>query len=473
MNGGTASNRSILSSSMVSAILVLWTAAGTASAAEGDAPWRIGKALDFPDWLSVGAGYRVRYESLDGPFRAKGTGSDQILVERLLLNVRVGVQRFYADVELEDARQQLADSGTPLGTDIVNTFEPLQAYLGASFGDVVSTGDGLDLIAGRITIDAGSRRLVARNRFRNTLNGFTGVEGTWHESQGSRVQAFYVLPVQRRPSDVPSLLDNDSELDTESGDVRLWGIIGSRPMLFGPATGEAYFYGLHSHDHPGIPAADRDIYTPGARVFALPALQRWDFELESALQFGTSRLGTAATDTKDLRHRAGFFHGHAGYTLKAKMSPRFELSYDLASGDRDPKDGTNNRFDTLYGARRFDFGPTGIYGAFARSNISSPGMRVEVKPLRGLSGFVGYRVVWLASARDQFTTAKLQDATGRSGSLVGHQVEGQLQYDVLPGNLTLEIGGAYLIHGSFLENAPNAPRDGDTRYFYTSVTVTL
>ncbi len=458
---------------VVSTILTVVFPVGVATAAESDAPWRIGKALNAPSWFTVGVNYRVRHESLDGPFRAKATGSDQILVERLLLNAAIDFSQFHASVEFQDSRQQLADSGTPLGTDIVNTVEPLQALMGVRFRGVLSEADRLDVTAGRMTIDAGSRRLVARNSFRNTINSFEGIRAVWQGSGGSQAMAFYTLPVQRRPSDFPSLLDNDSELDSASGDVKLWGIIGSKPKLMGPATGEAYFYGLHSRDHPGIPVADRDIYTPGVRAFVKPSPESWDFEVETALQFGTSRLSSSASDTKDLQHRAGFFHGHVGYTLRAKMSPRVEVSYDYASGDRNPKDNENNRFDTLYGARRFDYGPTGIYGPFVRSNISTPGLRLEAKPSKRMTGFLGYRAVWLASSRDQLQVAKLQDPTGNSGSFVGSQIEAMLQYNVLPGNVALEIGGAYLFHGTFLEEAPNAPKDGDTTYFYASVTITL
>ena len=458
---------------VASAILTLGLVSGAANGADTNGAWRMGKALDLPGWLSIDGTYRVRYESLDSPFRAKARGSDQIMVERLLLNARVTFDRLYGDIELEDARQQLAESGTPLGTDIVNTLEPLQAYLGARFSGVFSGSDRLDLTAGRMTMDVGSRRLVARNRFRNTTNAFTGMRAKWQRSDGSEAQAFYVLPVQRRPSDFASLKNNDSEIDTETSGAQLWGLFGARPNILGTATGEAYFYGFRARDRPYLPVADRTLYTPGVRLFVKPAATSWDYEVESAFQFGTSRLTTAATDKKNLQQRAGFFHVAAGYTLSGSMSPRLELSYDFASGDRDPKDGTDNRFDPLFGARRFDLGPTGIYGALARSNISSPGMRIEAKPTRDLSGFAGYRALWLASGKDQFTTARLQDPTGRSGRFVGHQIEAEMQYNLVPGNLALQIGGAYLIQGRFLENAPNAPREGNTTYVYASAMATF
>jgi hypothetical protein len=457
----------------VAAAVAMGLAAGAAAAADQPKPWRLGTALSAPEWFSISGTYRIRYETLDNPYRAGTDGSDEILVERLLLNARVTLDHFFANVELEDSRQQLADSGTPLGTDQVNTLEPLQAYVGMRFADALEKGDHLDFELGRVTIDNGSRRLVARSRFRNTINAFSGLHATWKGSDGAEVQAMFVQPVQRKPSDFASLKDNDSELDTDSGDVRLWGVFTSWPRLFGNVTGEAYFYGFRLRDHVGVPAADRDLYTPGGRLYAKPAAGAWDFETEAAYQWGTSRASTSATDRRDLQHKAGFFHGEIGYTLKANMSPRVELSYDFASGDHNPTDNENNRFDTLFGARRSDLGPTGIYGALARANISTPGVRLELKPSKKVSAMVGYRAVWLASDRDQFTTARLQDATGNSGSFIGNQLEAQLQYNVVPGNIALEFGGAYLTHDDFLDHAPNAPREGDTTYLYAAATLSF
>lgn len=457
----------------VAAVVLLGGWTGLASAAQDAGPWRLDAAIDSPELVSLGGSYRVRYETLNHPYRAGATGSDEILVGRLLLNARVTLRSFYVNLEFEDSRQQLADSGSALGTDSVNTLEPLQMLAGMRFDDVLSRGARLDVSAGRMTIDVGGRRLVSRNNFRNTINAYTGVHALWKSADGFEARAFYVEPVQRKPSDLASLLDNDSELDSESSDVSLWGLFGATPEVFGDVKAEAYFYGLRTRDHVGIPAADRDIYTPGFRLYRTPVAQSWDFETEAAYQFGTSRQTTAATDTRDLQHRAGFFHGEIGYTWSGKLLPRVELFYDYASGDDDPSDNENNRFDTLYGSRSFDYGPTGIYGALARANLNSPGLRLEAKPLPNLSGRVGYRAVWLASSRDQYTTARLQDRTGNSGDFVGHQLDAQIQYTLLPGNLVLEFGGAYLAHGEFLETAPDAPNEGDTTYIYASATATF
>jgi len=454
------------------AAALLLAIAALPAAAQADT-WRLDQSLGLPDWLSVGGSYRLRYETLDGPYRASASGSDDILVERLLLGAQARFGRFYAGAELEDSRSQLDDAGTPLGTDDVNALELLRAYAGYRASGVFAAGDSLDVEAGRITMDVGSRRFVARNRFRNTLNAFTGVNAVWTDGWDMRLQAFAVLPVNREPGERARLDANHVGFDSESFQTVFWGLHLTRDHLLGATSGEVYVFGLHEDDQATVATRNRQLVTSGLRLIAKPKAGQWDWELEGAIQEGTSRASTAATDVTDLDHSAGFFHVAVARTLESAWSPRLVFQYDYASGDKDPTDGKDNRFDTLYGARRFDFGPTGIYGAFARSNISSPGMRVEARPSKAVSGFVGYRAVWLASDQDALTTGGVRDAAGASGSFVGHQVEARVQYDILPGNVRLEAGGAYLAHGRFLKAAPNAPREGDTTYLYAQTAITF
>lgn len=172
-----------------------------------------------------------------------------------------------------------------------------------------------------------------------------------------------------------------------------------------------------------------------------------------------------------LDHYAHFHHLTLGYTFNLPWSPRIALKYDYASGDNNPNDSTNNRFDTLYGARRFEFGPTGIYGTIARTNIHTPGFRVEVKPHSRMTSFIAYRALWLASDRDAWTTSGARDPEGQSGSFVGSQFEIRVQWQLLPGNVMLESGYAHLFAGEFINNAPNLGRQGDSDYAYTQITV--
>lgn len=166
--------------------------------------------------------------------------------------------------------------------------------MGMHFTDAVTRGDRLDVQLGRMTIDNGSRRFVARNSFRNTLNAFTGMRAT-RKGNGPEVLLMIVLPVQRKPADFASLQGNDHEFDTGS-DQRCGAY--SRPGRSSSATSpvKRIFYGFRSRDHVGIPVADRDLYTPGVRL------------LPDARAFSEARTQCAGRWQHDLCVRCGDDH---------------------------------------------------------------------------------------------------------------------------------------------------------------------
>jgi len=166
-----------------------------------------------------------------------------------------------------------------------------------------------------------------------------------------------------------------------------------------------------------------------------------------------------------LSHTAWYQHLDIGYSFDLPWQPRFAFEYDYASGDKNPNDGKDQRFDTLYGARRFDYGPTGIYGAFARSNINTPGYRLAFSPLPDVQTFISHRFFWLAQSKDAWTTANLQDRTGHSGDFVGQQLEIATRWDI-NSSLNLETGWTHLFKGEFAKHAPSAPNPQDVDYFY-------
>ena len=84
-----------------------------------------------------------------------------------------------------------------------------------------------------------------------------------------------------------------------------------------------------------------------------------------------------------------------------------------------------------------------------------------------------YRALWLDTGRDSFANTGVRDATGRSGKFAGHQLEGRARYWIVPKQVRLDFGGAYLATGRFLERAPNATRQGATLYGYADVTITF
>lgn len=428
----------------------------------------------LPEWLSLAIQHRARYETLRNPFRAGTTGSDQALSLRTLAQATLHLHPdFKIHLELQDSRAEFTDTGTPVSTGVVNATELLEANLQWSAKGLFQTGSHSLLRGGRLTMDIGKRRLVARNRFRNTKNAFTGVDWIWRAQNKNTFRTLFTVPVNRQPTPLPQFLGNRSEFDKETLDQIFWGLFFSTPHLPWTGEGEVYLFGLHESDGPNFTTRNRKLYTPGFRFYRPAQPDHFDYEWESVLQFGTSRATAASTDTRDLDHFAYFHHAELGYTFEVPWTPRLILAYDYASGDNNPNDGSNGRFDTLFGATVFDFGPTGIHRPFIRSNIHGPGVKVILRPMRQIGASLHYRALWLASNTDIWAgNSGLRDGSGNSGSFLGHQWFLQNQWQVLP-NIQMEGGAAYRIDGDFQKSAPNAPHQGNTVYTYVSATLSF
>jgi hypothetical protein len=419
-------------------------------------PWRLNRALEGPSWLKVSGIQRTRIESINGQPRPKKPDHDDQWFARTSLRADADWDEAGATVELMDSRAYGGGDDAFASTAFTNTTDFIQAY---GWFDLGRMGSGTQrLLAGRYTMSIGSRRFVIRNGYRNTVNTFTGVDYLWKNEDGAQVRAFWTMPVRRRPFDAPSLRDNDFAWDDQDPDRQFYGIFSTQKIGAG-ANFEAFVYGKHNDDDA---AAKIDIYTPGFRLHKPKKPGQLSYEVELAGQVGKSQF-SAGSETLD--HEAMFAHASVGYTLDHKSKPTVRLAWDYATGDSDPNDGENNRFDRLYGAPRFEYCPTGLYGVVQRSNINTPELRVSIKPTPASWLMVAYRNLQLAAARDGWIANGVRDPSGAAGREIGQQLELRLRYDFLPGNMYVETGGAYLFAGRFLDEA--SPRGGqDTSYGY-------
>jgi len=436
-------------------------------------------AMKLPEWVSFAVEHRSRYEGQDGSYRFGAEGGDQAIPVQNCTWIQVHHQGFRAGVEFLDARQFLTDEGSanfarvgariPITNAQVNAADFLQVYAAWAGENVGGSGVDAEVKLGRQTLDLGymnGRRLVARNVYRNTVNAFTG--GLLRlRDHGDRWQAkfFGFQPVVRLPSAAEEILREVHTFDEQEtrtffsgGHVEWFNVV---PTLHA----EVYLLHLSEDDRPGGATANRRFFTPGVRTYIQPAAGHWDLEVEITGQVGSSRATAGARDTRDLEHRAWFHHWALGYTFDVPWTPRFHVMYDYASGDGDGRDGQNNRFDTLYGARRWELGPTGIFGAVPRSNINTPGYRLTITPRNGVTAFFQHRQLWLANARDEWVGTGLQDRNGGSGDFIGHMFELSARWDV-SASLTMDAGWTRLARGDFALQAPGAPERGDVDYFY-------
>lgn len=356
--------------------------------------------------------------------------------------------------ELMDARFLIMEGAPPLGTAFVNPLDVLELNVSrrVSLGP---RGRSLALRLGRQAFDMGSRRLVASNRFRNTVNAFGGLWATYLEPKQLQFESFLVFPVERQPGrrtppDEGERFVFDSE-DFESP------FLGMRAVLqrWSRTTFEAYALLLYE-----VPDNfRRRLLTTGFRVHHAPRPGDFDLDLEAVGQLGRSRVDA---NLEDVGHQAGFFHIGLGYTVDILGAPNLRLGADLASGDNQSS-ATNEGFDTLFGARRFELGPTGILGVLRRENLNAPFARLGWTPVARWEFLAAYRYVWQVN-----NSASL--VGGPDGFSVGHFGELRIRWDAVLDRLRLEAGGAV---SDFSEGRSRGLDSPDSRYVYVQVAVVI
>lgn len=459
-------SRILVATRTLAAGALIAAAQASAPAQADEARSSLETALGAPDWLDLSGSVRARYETLsDSFFTGEAGPSDALASIQTSFRAEADLGQVVLVGELLDARLLWADEAGA-GPAQANALEPVQAF--------VSWRPSRDLAisAGRFTQDVGSRRIVSRTNFGNVLTTFNGGRIDWTTpgvfAEGrTRITALYVLPSAREPSDSASAHDNEISLDQTLNHTRFWGAHVATPL---PQEFEAelYAFRIDEKDAGDLPTRDRRFWTTGARLHRDPAHGKLDLDIEAVSQTGRSRASLAST--ADLDHDAHFFHVEAGYMFDAPWRPRVVVFYDLASGDKSPTDGRNQRFDTLFGDRAFEFGPTSIYGAVARANLDSFALRLEAQPNKRWDGYITLRNLRLDSATDSFASSGVVDRTGASGKSAGQQIDGRVRYWITPKILRLETGAAYFIRGDFLDGAPNATPGDDMAYGYAALT---
>ncbi len=397
-------------------------------------------ALGLPSWLDLAIDHRTRFELLEGPFRPDEPDSQSQFALRTRLRVGVdgpGPLRFLA--ELQDSRV-FGDAPGDFTFTQIDTLDVLQLLVSAKTLDLLGTGLRADVHVGRLSMDFGSRRLVARNRFRNTTNSFDGIHLQLGDGKAWRVRAFLTRPVILEEG----YFDNDS-----TAKRRFWGVAFEDKRISWLNL-DAYYFGLRGR------RLDREFHTFGLRGYRLAQPKQLDYELELIAQFGDF-------DGRD--HSAFAGHAEIGYTLDLPWSPRLAGQFDYASGTADPRGDESHTFVFLFGARRFDLVATGIYGPFRRSNILSPGVRLAVSPHPKVKAELKVRYWELAQARDNFIGTGLLDPTGASGRNLGTDIELRVRWKPTPW-LAVDAGYDHWFKGSYLDRVSNASSTRDSDYVY-------
>ena len=380
--------------------------------------------------FDVSGSFRVRYESLNNPiFPTSSTAreqSNQRLSTRFIVNSTVSYQNLAATIEIRDSRVFLDENDPTLTANQVNTLEPTQFFITYKPERESSLYEVSAIKVGRMELDYGSRRLLAKTAYRNATNSYDGivVEARVADWQ---VHGVYVLPVSRFPTDSESLDGNERAFDKSFSERKFFGVYAASK----DNNVKLQSYWLKEDDSEALATRNRALYTLSVD-YTQPFDNGLITNIEVVGQTGTSYQTASANDTVEKDVRAYMLFGYVGKQITDNTFLRAEVDY--ISGDNDTSDDTISDFDTLYGVRRFDFGPTDVYQAMPRRNLKAVGLRSVSKPAKAHNIMLGYKAMWYQKAP--------QDVD----SFIGHQVEARWRYQVRP-ELRLVLGGAYLKKG--------------------------
>ncbi len=345
-------------------------------------------------------------------------------------------------IEFQDSREYGSEFPNTLGNS--DQTDLIQAYV-EWFDAKRIDGRPMRIQIGRLTMNYGRGRLVARNGFRNTTNAFDGIRLQLGDKKSKfSLDLFATQPVER----FVQQFDHGDDERLFVGAMGAW-----RPKE--GLTIEPYYLYLGTN-RKAIDRPDSRLHTIGAHAFGAMACKDMDFDVEGAFQFGNNR-GT--------RHRAAAIHLELGYTFTSHpWKPRIAVQYDYATGDKSPTDSSNQGFNDLFEKRRAQFG---VLSYFSWRNINSPAILATFRPTKKVKGEFRYRAAWLARTRDSWNRGVVRDVTGSSGDFIGQEIDIRVR-TAFTENFEVMVGYSKFLPGDYLDNAD--PRD-ETDFFYVQSTI--
>lgn len=392
------------------------------------------------EWLDFGIDSRSRFEFRDQDYRTTDLISESVFYQRSLVYLGVhdvlGPLQFAT--EFEDSRRGLSDR--PESSNEANHTELLQAYGELRFDDALG-GDPVSLRLGRMAFDAVDRRLISRNRYRNTINSFDGVRvRLGEESSPIEWDAFALRPVDRYVD----------ALDESSEESLLYGVTGYVRTFSPRVVIEPYW--LLSDQAAG---GGKQLHTSGVHTYGQIGGSTWDYDLDFAGQWGESG---------GLDHQAWAAHAEVGHTWDHPWKPRLGAWLNFASGDRDPGDADAGRFDPLYGASFAFYGYTSY---FSWQNMINPALRLSFQPMEKLRCEIIHRGIWLASEEDAWVRASRSDPAGASGRYVGQELDLRAAWQATK-HLEIEAVYACFFPGGFVDQTGPSP---ESHFGYLAATL--
>lgn len=415
-------------------------------------------------WLDVGLDQRERFEIRNNDLRRPFLTTDYNLLHRTraYIGVREILDPFRFVVEFEEARRSFTKF-VPDTRD-VNTFELIQTFgelyfRGALGQDDLGNQRPVRIRGGRMAWEAVDRRLIGNNQWRNTTNNFEGFRiNLGQEANDWELDFWGVQPVIRETD----------EFDGRNKSQWFYGGILNWRRWSDVVTFQPYYMGLKQDGRDGR-QAEREVHSPGIRGFGVIPGTGIDYDFGAIYQFGRENSQKKA---------AWAYLAEIGYTFNHPWKPRLSTFYGFASGDRNPNDNVNNRFERFFGFGR----PWSADDNLIFENVKAPKIKVEFQPHPDLAVDGGYNWFWLASDTDRFNNILNgingdqrfnRDSTGNSGDFLGHSIDFRARYKLMS-RVDTTIGYSHWFNGEFVKNRQLAALGESAKgsnFFYVEVSI--
>lgn len=380
--------------------------------------------------LSFGGQYRFRYESDQNRKFSSTPVGQEVYLNRLFLfaDLKIVNNRFRLFTEFKYAGIRNNDMPAPAiahdRPDIENLF--IDGWV------IRNSAAKLGMRIGRQELQFGKQRLISPLDWANTRRTFEGLR-VMSSFNGWALDGFVTRPVN---VDV-------KEFNTPDQARLFSGIYATKKL--GGNTLSGYFL-VYTKDAPinlatGL-SGDFEYLTLGTGFDGKAG--RFDWSGETAFQFGS--LGDKNISAYMVSLNGGYkFQNHA-------LKPRLGVSWDVASGDKDP---TDNKVQTFH--QQFPLGHAyfGWADQVGRRNINAVSVQLSAKPSSVVTTKLNWFSFGLMEKKDALYNAggaaSRQDATGASGRHVGNEIDALIILK-LNRHASFHLGYLHFKPGKFIKN---------------------
>ena len=223
-------------------------------------PRYLSAALNTPEWLDVAFANRFRREGFDYPFNADQEGTTWDWGQRTRFRTTAKWKQFRAEFELQGANSGEDSETDVVGSSTFNAANVQQLFVSMTLPNVLNSGLRTDLHFGRINLDIGSRRIVARSRFSNTSQAFDGIHWRLAKSKEWFFRAFFTKLCSMTITLIAWPCLPIRKIDSGACRLKTANFLGLRAQL--------YYYGTDSESRGNRPS--RTHSTIGLRVSMTP-----------------------------------------------------------------------------------------------------------------------------------------------------------------------------------------------------------